>query len=815
MSIVYSGSANCVRDAGNTTLDGGAGWVPTAGTYEVTLNISEALDNGSLGYASTLGLGPHGGTSKIVSAGTRAPGGDGWVVTFLLTFATNGIYLDYSIDSDHSDADGVLSLPLGSHRITAGTALIAIGSQAAGPHHASTGLMTWSVDDGVTPVEPEPDPGIPSITILDPTGAVLAELDDAYDKNFQIDANGPGSGHFKLNRYSPNATEAILAGGNVVAVLIPRIDPDEPIFAFFLEDENVKLISTDEQGGEYWDISGQGVMSYPNRAVWQAKSFTLPWWVGATDPDPDDIGQIEVANGDYTSYTVTTVGYRSTITAKSSTHFTAFTAFYNKRKYIYFDSHYFPALRGQGKLLVQISSGPHITIWVDLASEGITDHYQSFAFDSTVLLTDISTDTPGAILYYLWTEALSADRPIHPTPSWDVDFTATLDSNGDPWLTTDALAGMTAELGEDYFTTIQKLIGTGVIDVEMGPDFVMHAYNAPSGVDRTSATFAADKVRFVKAVNVADELQRSLVQKPVATWAEVIGNDSALAQVTLDGSSGFIPRETSLKGESSDPLALAALGQAQLQREAFMSDGVRFNVTAVMDPDELVGEYLPGPDWTAHGKFWVRDMVTLHTGIGEFDLTNESVYISSITITEDDAGYLNVTVEVGAVFIFVGGAPGVAPRPVPTVVGIGTRPAPTTGTGTITTTRTSGDISSGGVFDGGGVSDHSDLTGLSDPGAHPATAISYSPGGTIAATNVQAAIAEAASEAIQNSLLTTQDDIIVRGATVPARLAKGSDGQVLTVDPTTHHLVWASPGTGAPDSADYLVGTANAGAPLR
>jgi hypothetical protein len=45
--------------------------------------------------------------------------------------------------------------------------------------------------------------------------------------------------------------------------------------------------------------------------------------------------------------------------------------------------------------------------------------------------------------------------------------------------------------------------------------------------------------------------------------------------------------------------------------------------------------------------------------------------------------------------------------------------------------------------------------------------------------------------------MTTQDDLIVGGASgTPARLAKGTDGQVLTVDPTTHHLVWATPSGG-------------------
>lgn len=51
--------------------------------------------------------------------------------------------------------------------------------------------------------------------------------------------------------------------------------------------------------------------------------------------------------------------------------------------------------------------------------------------------------------------------------------------------------------------------------------------------------------------------------------------------------------------------------------------------------------------------------------------------------------------------------------------------------------------------------------------------------------------------------MTTQDDIIVGGASgVAGRLGKGTDGQVLTVDPSTHHLVWADPSGGVADILD-------------
>lgn len=59
--------------------------------------------------------------------------------------------------------------------------------------------------------------------------------------------------------------------------------------------------------------------------------------------------------------------------------------------------------------------------------------------------------------------------------------------------------------------------------------------------------------------------------------------------------------------------------------------------------------------------------------------------------------------------------------------------------------------------------------------------------------------------------MTTQDDIIVGGSVTggvaaPARLGKGTDGQVLTVDPTTHHLLWATPSGGGSDLVQVASG---------
>lgn len=62
--------------------------------------------------------------------------------------------------------------------------------------------------------------------------------------------------------------------------------------------------------------------------------------------------------------------------------------------------------------------------------------------------------------------------------------------------------------------------------------------------------------------------------------------------------------------------------------------------------------------------------------------------------------------------------------------------------------------------------------------------------------------------------MTSEDDLIVGGTGgTPTRLGKGSDGDVLTVDPGTHHLVWAVGGgsvevkevDGAPDVTGVTV----------
>ena len=502
-------------------------------------------------------------------------------------------------------------------------------------------------------VVPPPDPG-PIVDVYDPDDVYLATL-PAKDVRIRPELNDVGSGAFKINRYADEATPAVLRKGNYVRVTIPQIDT-EPIFGFFLDEGDFELVATNERGGEDLSFSGHGSLSYWQRAIWLAESFLVPWWPGwLPDPEPTDIGAVSLAAGYYWRFfpSGTTSAQRGTtagtyVSSRTRFHTGGFTAYFDKQINVH------PSLGSTTLItIVRLSSGSRAGWWVGKFASGVTRYAKSahYRFGNSVLMESIDDgDKPGQVVRAMYDEAFAADRPIHPIPLMTVDFDSTTDSNGDPWSTTAALAAVSAELGDDYLSTIAKLIGTGVLEVETGPDLDMHAYNAPLGTDRSSGSFATGKVRFVKGTNIADDLVRELSSTPVGTFAEVLGpneGDVGRATIVVDEP----PREISVRGDSSDVAALEALGEAELERRLLHSDSIGFNVATpkIGQEDELAGLYLPGPAWSARGNYWPGDVVTLDTGTSEFDFNDVALRVAAITIWFNEAGDLRVSVELNSI----------------------------------------------------------------------------------------------------------------------------------------------------------------------
>lgn len=255
--------------------------------------------------------------------------------------------------------------------------------------------------------------------------------------------------------------------------------------------------------------------------------------------------------------------------------------------------------------------------------------------------------TPGAIGWRIVTEFTHADRPQHPVPDLTFSFTSTLDSNGNAWDSHPGTAEFTARILDYGDDTLLRLVPFGVT-WQMDPTTLeLYGYNADDfGTDRTSATFAAGKVRIVAGVNAAEALRRRMDDREVDSHMLVLGDDGTYARSVLDDL-GYV-REGGIATNLTDAGALEGTGDAELARQR--RDGDAQAVVIPWGNRELEGKYLPGPPGS-NGHYWVGDTVRVHTGAGAFDLNEVDRDVKAITIEELDNGDLNAVADLASVFL--------------------------------------------------------------------------------------------------------------------------------------------------------------------
>jgi hypothetical protein len=234
---------------------------------------------------------------------------------------------------------------------------------------------------------------------------------------------------------------------------------------------------------------------------------------------------------------------------------------------------------------------------------------------------------PGNPLFYAtWDFSRTEDSASVAWPNIDNEFTV-------PW-------------GTSVYDLIASFIKLGLV-VTVDADLTFHAWQT-YGTNRTSATFAANKIRFAHGVNIGNEVTRQIRASLERSHIFVVGDEFTSAVVS-GGSSAVTYYDTLQKQETNDSATLTAAGQRDLDQREIQADAA-FPVRVILDDDELNGKYVPGEHYD------VGDIATIHTvppsgASGEHDFTNFAIEVAAIKVEHDDAGNWFAVNELGAQYL--------------------------------------------------------------------------------------------------------------------------------------------------------------------
>ncbi len=401
-----------------------------------------------------------------------------------------------------------------------------------------------------------------------------------------------------------------------------------------------------------------------------------------------------------------------------------------------------------------------------------TDGFWRFA---PVSMPSWSTgNEPGQIIRRIAAEMQDPDRPQHCMSLMTMSFDYAEDSDGNPWTPTDATDPVwTVPVGETFLDTVGRLIATGVVEVQMSPDFELGAWNH-YGRDLAGDDFGPGVVRFEVGVNIADGLKREWNGRDEAAYELVAGDEGHYVRAEHPNFDSMVQKVVFNQFSGTNNPTLEGLGLADLLARSVRADSATFRIKtkrfgSADSSDD--GFYLPGPPGTT-GDFWVGDTVRLHTGTNSVDYNEQDFRVAAISIEELDAGNLNVQVELGSTgSLFSAGS------------------EPTYGGG--------GGISlpPGGITS---VPSHGSLPGRTDPEQHPAEAVQYdNTASGLTAEDVQAAIDEIVAGATATGIFYNVMDYLAVGdgvaddtAAIIAALdaADATGGGVIYFPPGTYKI---------------------------
>lgn len=255
------------------------------------------------------------------------------------------------------------------------------------------------------------------------------------------------------------------------------------------------------------------------------------------------------------------------------------------------------------------------------------------------------SETYGGILRRLLVEAL-LDVPTAIPDRGALNWTDALDSSGAAWAT--FTGEYRIRVGTNLLDAVLDLMRKG-IDVVMNPDtFAIDAYLVGNyGTDRSSATFATDKVRFVAGTNIAADLAKAIHRLPYVSHLLVVGSDGITYVEVVDPawvSGNTVYRETLRLDTTTDTTIMAEAGAEAIRDRKLRGNQATFPIRPGATP--LSGLYAAGV------HFVPGDLVTLHTGTGTHDYNEQAIEVAAITWKQlTDNGEFTPVVDLGSQYI--------------------------------------------------------------------------------------------------------------------------------------------------------------------
>jgi len=246
-----------------------------------------------------------------------------------------------------------------------------------------------------------------------------------------------------------------------------------------------------------------------------------------------------------------------------------------------------------------------------------------------------------------YTDTHADDRLASAIPDLVMDFDQFVDSDGDDW--TLEAGEFQAQVGENVLSVVQRLIQAGLY-IEMDPDtFELRAWEtrpASRGgrsTDRTGTSWATGTVLFksptggdISTGNIKSDTERqekSFLRRSVV-WA---GGGDVYAKET---GSTDIPWEGFESANLNDLAALGQLAEAQIN--------AREEAASAVTPKIRLGDDEPNGFYRPWQEVRLDDLVTVHTGSGQWDFDNQTFPVAGLRIEQKIGGDWAAWAELGA-----------------------------------------------------------------------------------------------------------------------------------------------------------------------